>query len=367
MVYLRRLIFAAIIFLTPNLNAQNNQITLNVLEWEGYISPFAEEFSKYAKQKGVDAKLNILKPYITNIEHIFEAVRFTEADIVTPTHNYYKMGNGRLMRALVPIDTSRLSNYQSITNSLKKASYDKSDGKTYSVPLLGGSYGLGYNSEKVKEPTSWDVLWSSLNKGKISITNDQFEANLYLAMLMSGYPAEGFYDIDSVKFDEVKVQKRLDALVANCGSFWGGVPDKNEMKSLNYVTDYWFGIAFANQDGQKWKLASPKEGQTVWLDTMALSWHLKRSPEKLEAAYLLLDFMISPEIQKKIFEMYGSIAVNTQALKLLDEESAKASKIGDESFFKEEWFWKPLTDRTRETYKRMWDNALEKIGKANKK
>ncbi len=341
-------------------------VSLNVLEWEGYISPFAADFEKYAKEKGVDAKLNILKPYITNADQIFDAVRQKSADVVTPTHNYYKMSNGKLIKVLMPIDTKQLSNYANITGSLKNASYDKEGEGKYSVPLLGGSYGLGYNTEKVKDaPASWAVLWDEANKGKFSITNDQFEANVYMAMLMSGYPAESFYDIDKIQFDEAKVQEKLNALVANSASFWGGVPDAKDMASLNYVTDYWFGVALANQAGQKWKLANPKEGQTVWLDTMALSGHVKDDADKQKAAYLLLDFMISPAVQKKMYEMYGSVMVNTETAKMLSPEAAKSSHIGDEAFFKEEWFWKPLTDRTRNTYKKMWRTALEKAGKAS--
>lgn len=339
-------------------------IELKVLEWEGYISPFAEDFTAYAKGKGKDITLKIVEPYITNPDQIFNAARRGEADVVTPTHNYFKMSKGKLMKTLIAIDTSRLSNYPNITESLRNATYDENKGKKYSVPLLGGSYGLAYNVDKIKEtPASWEVLWDSANKGKFSLTNDQFEANLYITMLALGYPAESCYDIDKAEFDAAKVQDKLNALVANSGPFWGGMPYADDMKELNYVTDYWFGVADANSKGQNWKFATPKEGQTVWLDTMSISKDIESETEKLEAAYMLVDFMISPEVQKKLHEMYGSVIVNAKTADIMSDEQKTASFVGDPGFFKEEYFWKPLTDRTRNTYKQMWKKALETTGK----
>lgn len=344
-----------------SLHAQT--ITLNILEWEGYISPFEKEFTDFAKSQGTDVRLNILKPYITNPDQIFNAVRREEADVVTPTHNYFKMGRSKLMKVLLPIQTDKLKNYSHITEGLRNASYGSMESEKYSVPLLGGSYGLAYDTSKTTAPESWNVLWNPENKGKFSLTNDQFEANLYITMLALGYPAESCYDIDKTDFDADKVQTKLNELVQNSGKFWGGMPYADDMKNLTYVTDYWFGVADANAKGQKWAFANPKEGQTVWLDTMSLARHLKFEEDKLHAAHLLMDFMISPEIQKKLHEMYGSVIVNTKTADIMTPEQIKSSYIKDDGFFKEAYFWKPLTDRTRNTYKLMWKKAVKAAGK----
>ncbi|ODN41753.1 ABC transporter substrate-binding protein [Piscirickettsia litoralis] len=330
---------------------------LKVLEWEGYISPFIEGFEKYAKSKNLDVKVSIVKPFITNPEQIYNAMRTGKADVVTPTHNYYKMSKNKLMFVLQPIDTSKLSHYKDLASSLQTASYDQYKGQKYSVPLLGGSYGLAYNEDKVKQaPASWEVLWDSQYKDQYSITNDQFEANLYTVLITMGYPAQSVYDIDKIKGfkkDKKKIQEKLNQLVFNAKFFWGGVLPADKMPELTFGTTYWFGVAEANSKGQHWKLASPKEGQTVWLDTMALSKQLAKDPKKLAAAYLLLDYMISPEVQEKVHAMYGSVIVNGKT---------KNSVIGDQSFFKEEYFWKPLTSRTRNTYKIMWEKAMRVRG-----
>lgn len=334
-----------------------SKTTLNILEWEGYISPFAAEFTEYAKEKGMDIELHIVTPYITNPEQIFKALRAKNADVVTPTHNYYKMNQNKLFQVLQPIDFSRLQNYSKVLASLRSSGYDMLNGEKYSVPQLGGSYGLAYNQDKVPAPDSWAVLWDPANKGKYSVTDDQFEANLYITMLVLGYPPETYYDVDSGEFKEEEVQTKLNQLVANAHSFWGGMPDPHNMQALSYATDYWFGVAAANSSGQNWALADPDEGQTVWLDTLAIGKHVEG--DKLRASYLLLDFLISEEIQKRILEMYGSIIVNGQTATLLDPDVAKKGRVGDETFFVEEMFWQPMNSRTRNIYKDMWKKARQ--------
>lgn len=347
------------LFLTGILMSTNTlAVTLNILEWEGYISPFKEDFEVYAKSKGMEVELNIMDPYITDPELIFNKLRARAADVTTPTHNYYKMNKNRLLLVLQPIDFSRLSHYPKVLNSLRNSQYDEFKGKKYSVPLLGGSYGLAYNAAKRDEPKSWEELWQPENKAKFAITGDQFEANIYTTLLVLGYPPESFYDIDAIEFDKPKVQAKLTSLVQNADSFWNGMADVERMKDLELATTYWFGVAAANKSGQNWKLANPKEGQTVWLDTLAIGRHVKG--EKLDAAYLLIDFMISEPVQKRILEMYGSIIVNGATAKLLDPQLVKDARVGDETFFSEQYLWRPLSSRTRNTYKQMWNKAMDK-------
>jgi spermidine/putrescine transport system substrate-binding protein len=97
------------LFLAGLLMSKNTlAVTLNVLEWEGYISPFKEDFKAYAKSKGMEVELTIIDPYITDPELIFNKMRASAADVTTPTHNYYKMNQDKLFQALQPIDFTRL-------------------------------------------------------------------------------------------------------------------------------------------------------------------------------------------------------------------------------------------------------------------
>lgn len=344
-------------------------VELRVLEWEGYISPDEKAFEAWAKAKGKTIDLVFQKKadgtpfYIGNADDIFENVRKKACDVTTPTHNYYKQERGKLMQILHTIDTSKLANYSSVYPGLRSAGFARDEtGGVHAVPLLGGSYALAYNAASSPAPGSWTTLLQPAAKGTFTITSDQVEANIYQMALLAGVKPADVYDYDKYTPAQLKATSdNLKKLVANAANFWGGMPSAEQMKPLSYATDYWFGVAAANAAGQNWKFASPKEGVTVWLDTLAIAKHVESDPAKLEAAYLLVDYMIGLEAQARIARDFGSVIVNPKAKAKLT--AAQAAGQPGETFFDEQYFWQPLNDRTRNGFKKMWDEALVAAGK----
>ncbi|MCR6631872.1 MAG: extracellular solute-binding protein [Magnetospirillum sp.] len=360
-------IFSAVIALL--LSGTASAVELRVLEWEGYISTFKTDFEQYAKSKGKDVTLVFPKRpdgttrYITSADDIFTDLRNGATDIVTPTNNYYRGENAKLIQLLQPVDAAKLGNLGSVYPRLRDAAFFRNDdGSVYGVPLLGGSYALAYNAGKGVKSPNWADLLTPAAKGKFMVTSDQFEANVYQMALLSGVKPADIYDIDRYsEAQRTQVAAHLKTLVANSAGFWGGMPYPKDMKGLDYVTDYWFGVAAANKEGQNWRIAKSAEKVTVWMDTLAISRAVGKDPAKLDAAYLLLDYMISPDVQARIHKEFGSVAINAQAAKLLPPEMAAG--LPGEDFFAEEYFWQPLTPRTRNAFKIMWDNAVKAAGK----
>jgi len=360
---------AGTLVLSATLFTSADAVELRVFEWEGYITVYEQAFEAHAKSKGKDIDLVFLKKpdgspwYIGSADDIFEQTRKGAVDVVTPTHNYYKQERGKLMQLLHPIDTAKLSNYTDVYPGLRNAGYARDEvGKVYGLPLLGGSYALAYNADKVSAPDSWAVLLKPEAKGTFSVTGDQHEANVYQMARLAGVAFADLYDYD--KFTPEQRQATADnlkRLVANAANFWGGMPTAEQMASLSYVTDYWFGVAAANKAGQNWKFAEPKEGVTVWLDNVSIAASTAQDPAKLEAAYLLLDYMIGVEAQATIAREFGSVIVNPKAKAKLSAEQAAAQP--GEDFFVEERFWQPLSDRSRNGFKKMWEDALAAAGK----
>lgn len=331
------------------------ETVLRVLEWEGYLSTSKEKFERHAKSKGLDIRLEFVQPYISGPEDIYKKVRFGQADVVTPTNNYFKLEDNKLAKLLAPIDFSKLPHYDRVNAALRDADYDRIGAEKFSVPLLGGSYGLAYNAARVDAPTTWSVLWDPANKGRVSVTGAQIEANFYTALLLDGVDPTILYDFfDLAEGEAVKtrLEQRIRDLRANTQHYWQGIGgdfgngvDKAVMDELNYSTTYWFMLKELRDRGGDWRIASPAEGQTIWLDTMAIAGPVKDDPAKWEAAHLLLDFMLADEQQQFIHDTWGSVVVNANV----------AKKVGVEDFYADtRLLWRPLSKRTQNYYNNLW-------------
>jgi spermidine/putrescine transport system substrate-binding protein len=331
--------------------------TLKICEWQGYIMPWENEFKVYAKERGMDVELELYPEYLSSPEQIFSLTRGRLCDVITPTHNYFSQRNNQLFLSLLPIDFSKIPNYNNVFPTFKELKYKEYRGSNYAVPLLGGSYGLAYNADKVPEPTSFDVLFDPANKCKITLTKAQFAANFYIAILKAGYKTENIYDMDkmimSFGFKDPEIKHNLELLYRNVCTqerFWEGEADFTKDELL-YGTTYWFGVAKAKRKGLNWKIAHNVRS-TVWLDTISFVPTLKDSPNKLKAAYILADFMLSTPIQEKIHKAYGVAVVNRKAKQELNDMS---------TFYKENWLWKPLTIRTQGIYNIMHNKTFNSL------
>ena len=332
-------------------------IKLTVCEWQGYIMPWESEFKIYAKARGMNVDLELYPEYLYSPEQVFNLVRGRVCDVITPTHNYFSQRHNQLFRSLLPIDFSKIPNYANVSSILKNLKYKEYEGDSYAVPLLGGSYGLAYNADKVPEPTSFDVLFDPANKCKITLTKEQIAANLYIAILKSGYDKKNIYDMDgkiiSGAFKDLKIQHNLEILYRNVCTqdrFWHGEADFTK-PDLLYGTTYWFGVATAKKKGLNWRIAHNVRS-TIWLDTISFVTTLKDSPDKLKAAYILADFMLSAPIQERIHQTYGVVVVNKKVKQELNDLS---------KFFREAWLWKPLTTRTQGIYHIMHNKVFNTL------
>lgn len=345
-------------------------VELRVFEWEDYIHPHAAAFEAFARTQGVEVKLVFptdaqgKRILITSADDIFEAVRGKTVDVVTPTHNYYKDSGSKLLRLLAPIDLAQVPNFNDLVGNLKTARYAEEDGRKYAVPLLGGGYSLAYNADRVPAPASWSILADPKAKGRTSITGSQYEANVYVAAILAGTPPGNVYTWDGI--DPAKVAPLLGGMVGNVRALWDSNPDIALMeKDLDYITDYGFGVAFANARGQNWKFAEPAEPTTVWLDNVSLTHDALATPEKGRAAHMLVNYLTSPEVQARIALAYGVVVPNPKALDHVPADRKGTVRVGTDAFYRDDLLWQPLDRRTRNGFKGLWDAAMERAGPRN--
>jgi spermidine/putrescine-binding protein len=129
-----------------------------------------------------------------------------------------------------------------------------------------------------------------------------------------------------------------------------------------YVMDCWEPMVFAAKTkGVNAVYAAPKEGYLLW----AMAAYVvagNRSPERLEASYQLLDYMLSPEYGAMITNLRGYMT-NPDAPEFASKSSkfdpATAKKIADidagvKTKFQSGGTWQARWPTNIETYEEEW-------------
>ncbi len=354
----KRLSLLLLLFLSFDVLSQ----TLKILCWQGYATKeYVEDFEKLIKKK-YKIDLKVIVKDVSDPQEFYDALRGRNADLISPAHNIPKSYQWPLIQfnLTLPINLKNIPNYKNIIPSLKK-SYFVSDYKnTYGVPIVYGSYGLLYNTKFFKKaPKSWNIFWDPRWKGKYSISSDYFEANIYIALLSLGVPAKYLFDINSA--DNQDVKKRLIRLARNSSSFWKGVDNAKDLKGLAFATGWGFSIPELNKEGEVWKMATPKEGTSGWVDHWMIGHSLKNKPKLKRIAEEWINYSISPKIQAKYVRNIAQFPVNTKVKNLLTKKEIDTFHINEPDYIKKNLIlWKVLSKREQETYKLLWDNAKSK-------
>ncbi|APJ03416.1 ABC transporter substrate-binding protein [Silvanigrella aquatica] len=331
------------------------KVELNIMQWEGYLSSQFSGFITYARSKGYDVSIKVVKPSIVGHENTVQRISEGGVDIITPSSYFFKSSEGNLFKFIEPIDEKRLKNYANILKKLK-GNYATLSNRNYGIPFTTGSYGLAYNTEKVPEPTSWKVLWDPSNKNKYSIYKHAFQ-NFFLINLIYGKKISDAFIFDKIdiKFSKEKAKQ----LINNANYLWSGYSnDLNKMDNLNYVTTWGYDVIQANKKKMKWKIAHPIEGEYLWLDSLSITKEAANNSNKVNAFYLFCDYILSPEVQVKLMREIGSTPVNIKAKQIATKEEIKSFRIGDESYFKTEKIFDSLDKRTEKGYNYVWDQIL---------
>ena len=275
--------------------------TLNVYNWGEYISDEDDEecglidvnsaFEEYfndnlADKYGFYVKVNY-STYATNEDMYAKITNSAVAyDIVIPSdYMIQKMIKANL---LIPIDFSKLSNYDNINEDFKGLYYDPED--KYSVPYTYGMLGIIYNAEFVDEEDiaeqSWSLLWNEKYKGKILQFNnprDAFGTAMY------------WNDLDINSSAPAVWNQALELLKQQKPLLQGYVNDEifNKMKGASaYIAPYFAGdfltMAAENED---LNFYYPKEGTNYFVDAMCIPTTSKNP----DIAHEYINYMISVE------------------------------------------------------------------------
>lgn len=228
-------------------------------------------------------------------------------DVIIPsTYFISKMAREGMLHE---IDTTRLENFGNLDPAYLDHPFDR--GNKYSIPYTWGGTGILADPEKLGAmPTRWADLWKPEYRGTLLMQDDLREV-FGMALKAGGYSIN---DTDPEHIREAyESLKTLLPSVRTFNSDSPKVPFLNEEVSAGMI---WNGEAHvAMSEMENLAFVWPGEGGILWMDCMAIP----AGAENVEEAHAFIDFILRPEIARRMVEEWGYATPNRAALALLDE------------------------------------------------
>ncbi len=282
---------------------------VNIYNWSEYIpqdvlTQFSEEtgirvnYTTFESNEAMYAKLKLLdgKGY----------------DVVVPSTYFVTLM--REQNLLASIDHKKLSNFKHIDPFVLKQTFDPKN--EFSIPYMWGSTGILLNTDHAapESITSWHDLLRPEFKGKI-VLSDDIRDTMGMALLATGSSVNSRNEAELQKaytflkalypavrvFDVTATKQAFASEEVIIGMSWNGDATvlSQEMGNLRYIY--------------------PKEGIPLWMDSLCIP---KNAPNK-DNAHAFMNFLLRPDIAKRIVEEYLYSTPNKSAWDLLPEELKK--------------------------------------------
>ncbi|NVN92148.1 MAG: extracellular solute-binding protein [Desulfuromonadales bacterium] len=351
-------IFITVALWGINVSQAAHQETIRITCWEGYADKaFIDDFKHMVKEK---YKIDVeVKPsYATGQEDFYNAAKNGTADLIsppadlakTPRFDFFK--NGSVL--LTPLNMKSIPNASHMLPFFKADKSLKMKGKRFGLPYNCGPYGLAYNTDAVKAtPASWNIFWDPQYTGKYTINNNFHKVNIWITALALGYKYEDLFNID--RLDRNKIQPRLNELVMGAKSLWDGEANPDEFPQLSLATTWGFAVVKANMKGGNWKLATPKEGGSAWIDYWCITHAAKGIKKKLCEEWINLQ--LSPKYQAAVVKQQGVSPVINNVGDLVTAEEKVLFNVGNNDYFKTVAIWQVMSEKTEKAFGEMWEEA----------
>jgi len=274
----------SVFFLLSSCNKSN---VLRIYNWADYIpEEVIQQFEK-------EYNCKVIYDMFASNEEMFAKIKSggTGYDIVFPSGDHVKMMiNEGLLEKL---DLSKIPNFKNIDPTvLSKTTYDPNH--EYSVPYMMGTTGLIVNKKYLKDyEKSWSIYERANLKGKMTLLDDMREV-FGAALKYLGY------SVNTTNPDEIKQAKQVilkwkeNIVKFDATTYAQGVVNGEFWVVHGYPENVFQLIP--EEDLENFEFFVPKEGGTLWIDSMVI---LKDAKNK-DLAYKFINFILRPEIAAQI-------------------------------------------------------------------
>jgi len=305
---------------------------LHIAGWDVYADPIHKNktigFKGFEDETGYTIKFTALN----NLDDIINyAETNNSVDLLIISNEgieiLYKMN------LLSDLDINKIPYYQDLHHDLRYSSWGQFDGNLYAVPWAWGPTGLLYDSSKVSEPKSWNVLWEPQYKSSVSLWDDI--SMIWITALSLGY--KNVYNLTVTQLSEVK--EKLLHLNNQVYGYYSG--EKEEIDYLLsgkvLITNSWFdpSARLAKLHNKSFRMVIPKEGAVGMFDSFLITKNCKLQDISLH----FINYQISPEVQYKMSDITGLAPSNIETLSLMSQNDIKRLHLDEPSYFKKMILW----------------------------
>ncbi len=270
---------------------------LHIYNWSDYIAP--DTVANFEQEFGVRVTYDT---YESNEEMVAKLQAGASGyDIIVPSG--YVVPVLVAIDLILPLSSKYITNAGNISPIFRRLPSDPRD--EYTVPWQWGTTGIAYRTDKIKIPvTSWDVFHDQKYAGKLTMMDDGREvigAELRRRgrSLNSTDPAE----LAQARADSIDAKKNLKAYIS--------APVKAQLISGDvWISQLWNGdTRQAEAEQPNLMYVIPREGCTIWADSMAIP----RSAPNKRAAHEWINYILRPEVGAALSETTGYGTPNAAA------------------------------------------------------
>lgn len=325
---------------------QEEEAVLNFYNWSDYIEP--EIYTLFEEEYGI----KVVEDTFGSNEDLLAKLQggATGYDVIVPSD--YMVSTMIEEGLIAELDKSQLSNFDKLDPTFTDPPYDP--GLVHCVPYFWGTTGIGFNWNDWDEaPDSWEYIFNpeltADFSGRISFLDDMREV-LGAALIYLGY------DVNSTNPDELEEAKELIlAVKPDIAAFDSDSYEDNMVTGDNAMVLGWSGDVFTAQvEDENIDYVIPQEGAVKWTDNLCITADAAADPDRLERAYLWIDFLNRPEIAAMNTNYVWYASPNAAAEEFIDPDilGYEAVYPDEETFARLQWL-ENVGDDT-ELYSRIW-------------
>ncbi|WP_410480483.1 polyamine ABC transporter substrate-binding protein [Pseudomonas plecoglossicida] len=305
------LLFATTTHATPSVSVYN---------WTDYIGDTT--LADFQASSGIKVVYDVFDSNET-LEGKLLAGR-TGYDVVVPSNHF--LARQAQAGAFLPLDRSKLPNWQHLDPKLLKQLEQNDPGNQYAVPYLWGTNGIGYNVDKVKAALgvdhidSWAMLFEPENLKKLKQCGVAFMDSpdeLFPAMLnYLGMDPRSEKPADYAKAEARLLELRPYITYFHSSKYVSDLANGDVCVAFGYSGDVFQAAnrAVEAKNGVKVAYSIPKEGSNLWFDLLAIP----KDANNPEQALAFINYLLEPKVIAQVSTTVGYANANPDAQTYMD-------------------------------------------------